>query len=256
MPNYVRNIVKMAGIADLPLFTEGDGVKEFDFNLLIPMPKELEVEEGTRTAQRIVYFLTERCSIQLRDLDRRKARLINALVENVFSSDWPEKVFRSVSEWMRTAPEEEQDEAYEFGRQYISNYEKYGFATWYGWCCRNWGTKWNASNTSIIDQDTIAFNTAWSNPAPIIQKLGELYPAVEIEHWWADEDVGSNTGHRMLFDGGERVECFERDSDAYAIYVKCWGESDCVFVDEAGKLQYRDCDTCDRCDTTQDEKKT
>ena len=43
MPNYVRNLVKMEGIADLPLFLEVDGKKHFDFNRLIPMPKELEM---------------------------------------------------------------------------------------------------------------------------------------------------------------------------------------------------------------------
>ena len=31
MPNYVRNIVKMKGIADLPLYNERSGEKYFDF---------------------------------------------------------------------------------------------------------------------------------------------------------------------------------------------------------------------------------
>lgn len=43
MPNYVKNRVVMEGIADLPLFIEVDGKKHFDFNRLIPMPKELEM---------------------------------------------------------------------------------------------------------------------------------------------------------------------------------------------------------------------
>lgn len=38
MPNYVRNIVKMKGIADLPLYNERPGEKYFDFQKLIPMP--------------------------------------------------------------------------------------------------------------------------------------------------------------------------------------------------------------------------
>ena len=75
-----------------------------------------------------------------------------------------------------------------------------------------------------------------------MQKLGELYPALRIEHWWADEDVGSNTGHRILFDGGERVECFERDKDALEIFTKCWGESNFAYIDENGEMQYCDSD--------------
>ena len=37
MPNYVRNILKMEGIAELPLFNVAQGEKYFDFNLLIPI---------------------------------------------------------------------------------------------------------------------------------------------------------------------------------------------------------------------------
>ena len=143
---------------------------------------------------------------------------------------------------MNGASDMEKDKAYADGRQYVSNYEKYGAATWYGWSIRNWGTKWNAGETVILDCDTIQFDTAWSNPAPIVQKLGELYPALRIEHWWADEDVGSNTGHRILFDGGERVECFERDKDALEIFTKCWGESNFAYIDENGEMQYCDSD--------------
>ena len=40
MANHVRNIVRMKGIADLPLYGKGEnGVRYFDFNKLIPMPK-------------------------------------------------------------------------------------------------------------------------------------------------------------------------------------------------------------------------
>ena len=181
-------------------------------------------------------------SIQLQELDEKKLRVVSALVGNQFSSKWPEEVFRRVSEWMNGASDMEKDKAYADGRQYVSNYEKYGAATWYGWSIRNWGTKWNAGETVILDCDTIQFDTAWSNPAPIVQKLGELYPALRIEHWWADEDVGSNTGHRILFDGGERVECFERDKDALEIFTKCWGESNFAYIDENGEMQYCDSD--------------
>lgn len=254
MPNYVRNIVKMAGIADLPIFSEVDGQKVFDFNKLIPMPSELQVEKGTKTEYCIIYYLTERCNIQIKDLSEENARQVNALVGNFFSSNWPEEVFRRVSEWLKDASEAECDEAYASGRQYISNYEKYGAPTWYEWRCQNWGTKWNACQTLLLDQDTLLFDTAWSNPAPIIQKLGEMYPAVEIEHWWADEDVGSNTGHRTLFDGREHVECFEQDKDAYAIYVKCRGENQCVYLDDSGVLRCRDCDDCSICNDTQEEE--
>ena len=46
MPNHVRNIVKMEGIADLPYFTEVDGHRCFDFNKLVAMPKDLQKREN------------------------------------------------------------------------------------------------------------------------------------------------------------------------------------------------------------------
>ena len=49
------------------------------------------------------------------------------------------------------------------------------------------------------------FETAWSNPEPIMLKLSEMYPEATIEHWWADEDMGSNDGYRV-YRGGKIVE--------------------------------------------------
>ena len=38
MPNHVRNVIKMQGIIELPLFRAyDDGSKGFDFNKMIPM---------------------------------------------------------------------------------------------------------------------------------------------------------------------------------------------------------------------------
>ena len=66
------------------------------------------------------------------------------------------------------------------------------------------------------------FDTAWSNPGPIIRKLGELYPDRRVEHWWADEDVGYNTGHRVVENGVEQVECYDGGLEGDKLYEKCW----------------------------------
>lgn len=63
MPNNVKNIVKMKGILNLPLFVMEDGVKCFDFNKIIPMPKSLDIESGSMTKECIMYYLTNRCTI-------------------------------------------------------------------------------------------------------------------------------------------------------------------------------------------------
>ena len=55
---------------------------------------------------------------------------------------------------------------------------------WWDWRVQNWGTKWNSYDDSveIIDDETVeyTFNTAWSPPEPVIEKLREQYPDVSI----------------------------------------------------------------------------
>lgn len=75
-----------------------------------------------------------------------------------------------------------------------------------------------------VDENTISFNTAWSNPEPVMLKLSKMYLETVIEHWWADEYVGMNVGHRSYYkgtivDGGFYDECSE---EAYTISAKCW----------------------------------
>lgn len=35
---------------------------------------------------------------------------------------------------------------------------------WYTWSVENWGTKWNASSTQLLDNEAIVFQTAWQEP--------------------------------------------------------------------------------------------
>ena len=80
-------------------------------------------------------------------------------------------------------------------------FDKYPNDNWYSWCIKNWGTKWNSYYGSYdIDSKTIRFETAWSAPHPIIEKLGKLTKAFFV-HEWADEDIGQNTGHTVCVDG-------------------------------------------------------
>jgi len=43
---------------------------------------------------------------------------------------------------------------------------------WYGWCCENWGTKWNSYDGNVSDSG-ISFNTAWAPPTPVIAALAK-----------------------------------------------------------------------------------
>lgn len=252
MPNHVKNIVKMEGIVNLPLFREEDGKQCFDFNKIIPMPESLNIESGSMTDEAILYCLTEKCTVPIGCLGKEKLELVKELISTIFLNDvkWLKSLFERVMERAYKITESERNELYQKGQIYISNHQKYGHTTWYNWCCDKWGTKWNAYSNEQEDEDTIIFETAWSNPEPVMLKLSEMYPEATIEHWWADEDMGSNDGHRV-YHGGAIVEgdyCDQCSNEAYETYIKCWGESMCLYQDEDGLWQHNNCDTCHGCD--------
>lgn len=239
MPNHVKNIVKMEGITKLPLFvTEYDEYERditcFDFNKVIPMPESLNVESGS----------IETLAIEAvnRKLSQRRYNFQQAYSRPQMSD---EDYQQRLKNYGKT-----EEELLELGLQYITNKVRYGATSWYDWCCDNWGTKWNAYSNEQEDEDTIIFETAWSNPEPVMLKLSEMYPEAVIEHWWADEDMGRNDGHRV-YQGGQIVDgdyCDPCSNEAYEVYIKCWGESECLYQDEDGLWQHYDCSTCHRCD--------
>ena len=79
MPNYVQNILNIEGDkkeVDKVLKAVSNAYRTFDFERLIPMPRELEIEAGTRTQkgfqhyQKFVgeYFLKIRDSEKVEDI--------------------------------------------------------------------------------------------------------------------------------------------------------------------------------------------
>ena len=86
--------------------------------------------------------------------------------------------------------------------------EQYGSDNWYDWSIANWGTKWNSygyhdCTEKDFDGATLTFDTAWSNPQPVIAALAEKYPDLHFSHKWADEDFGYNVGEKEYEDGEE-----------------------------------------------------
>ena len=63
---------------------------------------------------------------------------------------------------------------------------------WYSWQINNWGTKWNtySDELSYMDDDTVlyySFDTAWSPPEPVIDRLRKIYTedmGVHITAWF------------------------------------------------------------------------
>lgn len=66
-----------------------------------------------------------------------------------------------------------------------------GIDNWLDWQRENWGTKWNAYDQKIVDQDEwcvhIRFDTAWSFPYPILSALRTQFPAARFCGNWVEE---------------------------------------------------------------------
>ncbi len=209
MPNYVRNKLDFVGdvaqIEKLMETVQGEDTL-FDFNKIIPMPKELEIDESTEMH---------------RGLEAYKLFLVdNMLVfpETATLADIPKELEKDYCKKNQISKR-----AWNLGKAAYRNLRKFGFATWYKWCTETWGSKWNAMDI-CKSTNSISFNTAWSRVMPIITQLSRMFPDITITYSWADEDTGCNAGIAK-FANGQLIhdEPFEKlSAKAYELAAELW----------------------------------
>lgn len=105
--------------------------------------------------------------------------------------------------------------------------QKFDFDNWYDWRNANWGTKWNADEIHICDNE-VEFNTAWANPLPIFIALSSKYADVEFDIMYADEDFGYNVGKYTLR-GGEMYSMRipkGGSKESYELAIEVQGDDD------------------------------
>lgn len=199
MPNYVKHILtinaegqKLNQILDA---IKGED-RVIDFNKIIPMPESLNVESGSRGDEAVKYIQSRMKGVKEQTvLDRENIKKF----ESKYKDDFREAII--------------------LGLTYIHNVRSYGCTTWYEWCCRYWGTKWNACDTELED-NVIRFETAWSSPAPVLRELSRKFPGVKFDVVFADEDCGYNTGSGYYLDGESYMYHPDGGSDAgYELYL-------------------------------------
>lgn len=244
MPNWVRNRLTIYGdnadkiLQSLLVKSDIDGEYDFDFNKIIPMPQELNIEAGSQTYDAINLYLTY-INPLIDYYGKEKlpvAEYIN-LCRNIQHSKVAkephyamskEAVAERLAQIQRCDKNEESVLA--LGKQAVENYRKYGATDWYEWCCKNWGTKWNAHNTEVpdIDKAEVYFDTAWSRPMPVLQKLSEMYPDNSFKYEYAEEQAGYFAGE-CVFENGELTSVDEYDTgskESYEKFFELWGGED------------------------------
>ena len=176
MPNYVTNNLTIFGtpvqvkafrdaVRD-PKAPNDDDARIFDFNHVVPMPKELR---DTVYPMRI---------ISDKEYAEQEARLAKGILSDM------ERMMGSPSRSLTQA----------LSNEYC---KKFGANNWYDWSCQNWGTKWNAGSCHDNDDpegNFISFQTAWAHPQALFSSMSERFPDLAFVCTYADEDMGSNCG--------------------------------------------------------------
>ena len=220
MPNHITNIIEIKGdpqrVRALFEAVKSDeyGLGSIDFNKLVPMPPELDMEEGSRTDRGLKAYK-----------DFIEVYTFNSKRENFDLSNIPEKAEQA---FLRVRPDID-SATWKLGRQAFQNQQRWGFTTWYGFCTRQWGTKWNAygyEDGVQFDGKSLRFLTAWSPPEPIIAKLAEMYPDLDFTHQWADEDIGYNCGEDEYHNGSLCGEYRPAGVEAVEYANGLWGNDE------------------------------
>lgn len=238
MPNWV-NIHLIAKdkkvLEDLLLDERG----EVDFNKLIPMPKDLEVIDGScgyEIPGRYGFFKEQENKILTaqKPVDEELNKLYNdSYTQDVFVElvRKNKHICDMITEFKKFEPTDEHLNNYIKG---FYNYKKYGYVSWYYWRLDNWGCKWNGSDTDY-DPDTgrLQFQTPWSIPEGIFLELCK-HTNIRVEY--ADEDLGANCGLVDFFldkKGQPTYQYLMDESDELA--HDAWGYGRMDMKDEEGE---------------------
>tara|TARA_R110002020_G_scaffold417742_4_gene626957 strand:+ start:730 stop:1323 length:594 start_codon:yes stop_codon:yes gene_type:complete len=185
MPNHCYNQVTIqSSQEDIDKIMEHlrGGETMFDFNNLVPMPEVIKDLQYVHANQRQYYYSVKKWR------------------DGLNGEKEPYLSFPDV-EWL----EKNGVDDFTIRRLEI----EHGTASWYDWCCSNWGTKWNAYDveydigpipnaTSLSDGRQIKYTltTAWAEPRPIISALMHYLSQPgfdqDLEMRWRFEDESEN----------------------------------------------------------------
>ncbi len=264
MPNYITNQIKAENFELLkekftrtytkeelnedyanPRFTEDE--QRVDFNLIVPVSDDLEITSGSRS------YITpdnwgkvDKLSLQTTLIDPIFNEHYN---DTITQKEFIEKVlihlpmhysnFKRVYgiDVYNTAEKQVLEELKTVIAGYF-NLKRYGYVDWYSGCVALWGTKWNAID-SVIDEENkiISFDTAWSCPFPVLKELSKTTPILVA---YADEDLGQNYGIILIEDGEvtDVIENSDEEDMGVAMAIKGYSEED--VAEHFSEMNYTD----------------
>ncbi len=244
MPNHVINRIEIecsperlkeilsAICYDDSSETDSTGIGTIDFNKITPMPQSLDIESGSSTDLGINLYLTSvNPSVRYYGKDKMDPMAFTSLAERLSGSRsfLRHNAALTPDEIKKATLYHSEDELLQLGKTALENLMQYGATTWYDWRTRGdtWNTKWNSYNSYDYNGgNEICFQTAWSAPHPIVEKLSSMYPEVTIKHRWANEDLWQGCGSHTYL-GGEMIDYDypETDREQIKTSASIWDSS-------------------------------
>ena len=88
----------------------------------------------------------------------------------------------------------------------------------HNWKKAHWGA------TDAVDcvqnrENIISFSTSWTPPLKAVEALARKIPEVNIRYYWANDDIGTDTGMQVWKEG----ELIEETRPYNMVYYYCWG---------------------------------
>ena len=82
----------------------------------------------------------------------------------------------------------------EFEKKIEELKQKYGYTDWYDWRVDKWGTKWDAAESYILDDEdeffSIEYNTAWGPNIEWVRYVAKQFPELKFTLWFEEPGMG------------------------------------------------------------------
>lgn len=182
----------------------------FDFNTIIPMPEILRNTESGSDVEFGLFAIGHRG--------------LSQFSTSPLTYPWVKEMGITTREQFKAYLEKDSPEAIPKALKAIQCIKETGHGSWYEWSLANWRTKWNAYSFSIERDEPelleFKFDTAWSYPEPIFDRINELWP--DLTWVIRSFDEGWNFGIRATIKDGVHTVS-STDANA-ALYEEVYGE--------------------------------
>jgi hypothetical protein len=231
MPNHITTRITITGKDDnIKTFKDAALTREvdkhtkkpflfLDFNKIVPCPVILqEVEESSTSeyAARLIILRGER-GAPFETMGMYDSQIKRIRDEVGMPRD---SIHQVAAVYLAKHPDEERQ-----GRLRLQAIMETGFASWYPWNIKHWGTKWNSYSFSIVEdcpgRFVIKFDTAWGFAHPVFRKMAEMFPELRFEAVAFDEGWNFATkGHAQGAD--YQIQDIEATEE---LYIEVYGHA-------------------------------